>query len=196
MWTAYCRVIVLCKASKPRGKCWCASEHKNMNPIEFNPQILWQKIKWWKVKHPIFFFNIVSKLRYDLFYSSTVCFVSQDFQFGSLPCPIFCLSWLLANRQEGVKNNDGDTRWCVLRSQNVSQSDDCHSVGFLFLTLAHLLVSTSLSLSLSLSLPAVEAGFKRISFEFSLPQGPQLKPCLSVWVFRRFKGQWWNKPPK
>lgn len=53
-------------------------------------------------------------------------------------------SWL--TDREGVKNNDGDTRWCVLRSQNVSQSDDCHSVGFLFLTLAHLLVSTSLSL--------------------------------------------------
>lgn len=89
-------------------------------------------------------------------------------------------SWL--TDREGVKSNDGDTRWCVLRSQNVSQLGDCHSVGILLLTLTHLLVSTALSLSssLSLSLPAVEAGFKRISFEFSLPQGPQQKPSLSV----------------
>ncbi len=92
-------------------------------------------------------------------------------------------SWL--TDREMVKSNDGDTRWCVLRSQNVSQSDDCHSVGFLFLTLAHLLVSISLSLCPSLTFSSGrEAGFKRISFEFSLPQDPQLKPRLSVLSFQ------------
>lgn len=93
-------------------------------------------------------------------------------------------TWL--TDREGVKSNDGDMRWCVLRSQNVSQSDDCHSVGSLFLTFAHLLVSLSFSFSLCSSLTfssGREGGFKRISFEFSLPQGPQLKLCL-------FKGQW------
>lgn len=132
-----------------------------------------------------FFFNIVSKLRYDLFILP-LCVLSLKIFNLDLYLVLFSASvdsWL--TDREGVKSNDGDTRWCVLRSQNVSQSDDCHSVGFLFLTLAHLLVSISLSLSPSLTFSSGrEAGFKRISFEFSFPQGPQLKPCLSVLSFQ------------
>lgn len=130
-------------------------------------------------------FNIVSKLRYDLFILP-LCVLSLKIFNLDLYLVLFSASvdsWL--TDREGVKSNDGDTRWCVLRYQNVSQSDDCHSVGFLFLTLAHLLVSISLSLSPSLTFSSGrEAGFKRISFEFSFPQGPQLKPCLSVLSFQ------------
>lgn len=166
---------------------------KNMNPIEFNPQILWQTITWWKVKNP-FFFNIVSKLRYDLFILP-LCVLSLKIFNLDLYLVLFSASvdsWL--TDREGVKSNDGDMRWCVLRSQNVSQSDDCHSVGFLFLTLPHLLVSISLSLPLSLSLPGVKLVLN-VSVLSSLSHRVRnWSRARAFWVFRLFKGQWWNRP--
>ncbi len=145
-----------------------------------------------------FFFNIVSKLRYDLFILP-LCVLSLKIFNLDLYLVLFSASvdsWL--TDREGVKSNDGDTRWCVLRSQNVSQSDDCHSVGFLFLTLAHLLVSISLSLSLPLSLSLL--GVKLVlnaSVLSSLSHRVRnWSRAWAFWVFRLFKGQWWNRPLK
>ncbi len=101
-------------------------------------------------------------------------------------------SWL--TDREMVKSNDGDTRWCVLRSQNVSQSDDCHSVGFLFLTLAHLLVSISLSVPLSLSLLGVKLVLNASVLSSLSHRIHNWSRAWAFWVFRLFKGQWWNRP--
>ncbi len=131
----------------------------------------------------------MSRLRYDLFILP-LCF--QDFQFGSLPCPIFCLSWLLANRQ-----GDGEKQWW--RHEVVCIAiPKCFSVRWLSLcglSVSHSCTSPSLYLSLCPSLTfssGREAGSSVLS---SLSHRiHNWSRAWAFWVFRLFKGQWWNRP--
>ncbi len=133
----------------------------------------------------------MSRLRYDLFILP-LCF--QDFQFGSLPCPIFCLSWLLANRQ-----GDGEKQWW--RHEVVCIAiPKCFSVGWLSLcglSVSHSYTSPSLYLSLSvplsLSLPGVKLVLNASVLSSLSHRIHNWSRAWAFWVFRLFKGQWWNR---
>lgn len=145
-----------------------------MNPIEFQPQILWQNIEWWKVKHPICLYLVQIKT-WSLFFHCVFCLLRFSIWFS-----IFCLSWLLANRQ-----GEGEKQWWS-RKVVCIPIPKCFPVGWLSFcrpSVSQFRTSFSLCLSLSLSLKRVWSCFQtHIRFGFSLLQGPQLKPCLSVWV--------------